>query len=371
MKRLTFVLFWLVLFWLQSSYAADYRGAETVRVAPGDTLRTDLFAGSRSVTVDGVVTGDIYAGGETISVNGMVEDDLLAGAREVTVRGKVGDMVFGFSGNLSIEGEVGGDVVAFCGEVRIGPEAHIKGNLYVGTGRLWIEGGRIDGEVKGGAGEVYLNGAIAKRVVMKTPKFSFGPDYRAGEGTKLTLPYKPDRSKIENLPQNLEIVVKPPKRFYRSSFFYWSMAAGFVTGLVLVVFLKNFLYDYLSLARQKLWQHTGVGFLALVAVPVAVLILLLLVLTIPLGLILLAVYFILIYLSFVFSALFIGDMVLRALQKNGRQGHLIWPLLIGIVLVALLPKLPTIGWLFGIIFICFGMGSLAAYFWNLRAKSVS
>ncbi len=371
MKKFILAVFCLPLFLLQPTYAAKYQGAETVRVAEGDTLQSDLFAGSRTVNIDGVVLGDVFAGCETISIGGTVTEDVVVSCREVTVRGKVGDQLISFSRSLRVDGEVDGDVIAFSGEVRIGPQAHIKGNLYVGTGKLWIEGGRIDGNIQGGVGEVHLNGEVGKSVSLKTPEFTFGPDYNAGEGTKLTLPYKPDRSKIKNLPANLEIVIKPPKKFYRSSFFYWSLVAAFITGLVLVVFFKNFLYDYLTFARQRLWQNTGVGFLAFVAMPVAVLILLLLVLTIPLGLILLAVYFILMYLSFVFSALFFGDMILKGLQKNGRQGHLILPLLLGIVVVALVPELPAIGWLFDVIFICFGMGSLVAYIWNMRVKKAA
>lgn len=347
-------------------FAGEYRGDETVRVAAGDTLPEDLFAGSRSVWIDGVVQGDVYAGCQSITVNGEVSEDVLAGCQKLTIHGKVGDMVLFFGQTLTIDGEVTGDVLAFGGEVRITENAHIGGDLFVGTGELNIEGGTIEGKIGGGAGRAYLNAPVGGNVDLELKEVEFGPNYRSDTPTRLTMHHPLDREKAGNVPENLEVTLRKRKQFYERGYFYWSMAAMFIVGLLLIAFGKNFMRDYVNTARQRILPFTGVGFLSLVAWPVAAVILIILILTIPVGAILLVLYFIVLYLSHVFTAVFAGDYLMNLIQKEGRPTSLIVSLVIGVLLVAFLPELPFIGWLIELLIVCFGMGSLIGYIWQLK-----
>lgn len=349
--------------------AAEYRGAETVRVLDGDTLGTDLFAGCRTVDIEGFVNGDVYAGCERITVRGEVVQDVLAGCESLEIRGKVGDMVIFFGSDLLVDGEIGGDVLAFGGKVRITERGVIKGNLIVGVGDLLLEGGRVEGYVRGGAGYARLNGAVGQYLEMQAGHVRFGSNYSAPGGSKLTLPKELDPEKSGPLPDNLEIKIEKRRLFFQSLVFYWWLIALLITGLLLAALFKNFSRDYLAFAGKDFGKHLGVGFLALVAVPVGILILLLLVVTIPVGLILLALYLILLYLSLIFTALFAGDYLWKLFQKESPGTSLVWPVVLGVILVVLVPKIPFLGWLVSLAVICFGLGSFITYIWNLRRSN--
>ena len=74
-------------------YGAEYFGGRTFKVAFGDTLDQDVFAGCQKVEVYGYAAGDIYAGCETVVIEGKVEDDVLIavllhqGGRRLELRG--------------------------------------------------------------------------------------------------------------------------------------------------------------------------------------------------------------------------------------------------------------------------------------------
>ncbi len=343
---------------------ADYRGSEIVRVAKTDTIPSDLFVGSRSVYVDGVIRGDLYAGCETVTINGTVEEDVVAACRRLVVRGVVGDQVIGFAESILIDGEVFGDLLAYGGSVRLTDKAIIHGNVYVGTGDFSFDGGRIEGSLIGGAGKLFLNGYVGEKTVMEGGKVEFGENYQAGDGTELTLPYQPDRATMTFLPDDLQVTVEKDKPFYAGYYFWWSMAAMFVVGVLLTVFFKHSSREYLAFAQQQVLKNLGIGFLALVAAPIAVVILLILIVTIPVGLMGLAIYLVLLYLAYVLSAAFLGNQVMGLMGKQNGQGVMIWSLLLGVILLSLVGKIPYLGGLFELLVICFGMGSLLAFLWQ-------
>lgn len=349
--------------------AAEYRGAETVRVSAGDTLGMDLFAGSRIVDIEGFVNGDVYAGCQRITVRGEVAQDLLAGCETLEIQGKVGDMVMFFGSEVLVDGEIGGDLLAFGGKVRITERGIIKGNLILGAGELLLEGGRVEGYVRGGTGYARLDGPVGQYLEMQVGQVRFGSNYSAPGGSKLTLPKELHPEKSGPLPNNLEIKIEKRRPFFQSPVFYWWLIALLISGILLVVLFKNFSRDYLAFAARKVWQHLGLGFLGLVATPVAIVILLLLLVTIPVGLILLAFYLILLYLSLIFTALFVGDYLWKLFQNESSGTSLVLPVVLGVILVVLVPKIPFLGWLVALAVICFGLGSFITYIWHLRRSN--
>lgn len=362
--RYLFIL--IVSFTLLVSFtnAAEYRSNESVYLEKGDTLNTDLFAGARNVEIEGTLNGDAYVGCQHLRVTGEVADDVIAGCQILSIHNKVGDQVVGFAEQIIIDSEIGGDVLAWGGQVRITKNAHIKGNLFVGTGDFKFEGGQIDGDINGGAGEAFLNGSVGGQVELGLGSVKFGEEYNAINGTLLKL-HDDLAEDTKNIPANLEITITPHKRFFQGLFFYWSMIAMFVVGLLLVTIFKNFSRDLVNYGKEFMLKNTGIGFIVLVATPIVAVILAVLIITIPVSLILIALYLILLYLSSVIAGLFVGDYIVTMLKKNGKSTNLILSLLVGIILISLISKVPFIGWLFSLLFICFGLGTIVLYIFQL------
>lgn len=366
---LSFLLFFPALSVLLSG--AEYYSGNVVKVAFNYTVTQDIFAGAERIEVFGFVDGDIYAGCENITIEGKVADDVLVGCRRLTVNGIIADGIIFFGETLLINGTVHGDVMAFGKEIRISDRAKLKGNLYVGCAELIHEGGPIAGFIKGGIGSAYLNGQIGQKVDITVGKINFGEKYTAGGGTFITTDHEFDPESLDYVPPDLDVAFEEHRMFFQNLFFYWSFLAALVTGIILFTLFKNFSRDYLTFADKNLPLHTGVGFLLLIAVPVAVIILAIFLVTIPVALILLALFLIVVYLSILFSSLYIGEYLLKLMTKETGKKSLIFPLLLGLIIVVLLPQIPFLGVLFTLVFISFGAGSLIMYIWSLRqAKEV-
>jgi len=348
---------------MTNGWAADFRGAEAITIREGDTLHKDLFAGCRNLNVFGPVMGDIYAGCERVTIEAPIGDDVFAGCREITIKAPVGDNVFAFAQTIYIDNEIGGDLVAFGGDLHLTEKAHVYGNVYLGTGQFFLDGGTVDGKIDGGTGQAYLNGKVGKNVKLETGHVRFDSLYSAGGGTQLCLSKPLDEKSTKFIPPDLTVTVKPHRHFFQRIFFYWLLLSFLVVGILLIAFCKNFSKDYLTFSRSLLWKHMGIGFLILVVTPVIALILIVLLLTLPLGIIMLFLYLIVLYLSYLFAALFVGDWILRSIKKDGLI-NLFWALLLGIPCVILMTKIPLIGWLLNLAVICFGMGSLIGYIWH-------
>jgi cytoskeletal protein CcmA (bactofilin family) len=360
----------LSLMFLNSSYSAEYLTGNVVKVQVGDTVTSDIFSGARYVDVYGTVKGDVYAGCEALTVEGEIEDDLLAGCRNLQIRGNVKDVVIGFAQTIIIDGEVEGDVLAFGGSLRLTERAILKGNLLVWAGELIVDGASIAGDITGGSGKIYLNGPVAGKVDLDAESVNFGANYKANRGTKLTLTQELDREKIEYLPSDLEIIIKPPKRFYQSVVFYWWFIALLVLGAIIIALFKNFTSDYLTHSYINPAKALGIGVLTVIVTPIASLILMLLIFTIPIAMILLALYLILLCLSIVFSALFAGDYIFKLFKADGIKS-LFWPLLVGLLIVVFIVKIPIIGFILNLIILSFGSGSLIVYIWDLLKPAES
>ena len=363
MKYLIFSLLFVGL--LMPLGAAEYFSGQSVVISEEDTLYTDVFAGCRNMDVVGVVQGDVVVGCERLSIDGYVRDDVLSGCRIIEIKGAVGDGVTAFGETIIIDGEVHGDVRAFGGVVRITERALIKGNLIIGSGELIFDG-HVGGYIKGGSAEMDLNGTVGDYVEVGAEDIAFGPDYRAENGTKLTLPKPVEYYELTNAPDNLEVTVMKEPIFLQTGFFYWSLLALLIVGIVIVGLSKQFSRDYLDYTSKQFGKSLGYGLLLLILVPVAIVILAVLILTIPISLMLLAVYLVILYLSFAFAALFIGDYVLSLFRKEPTRNGLFLAVLIGVLLVSLLPHVPFVGGLFTLLIICLGMGSLVLYLWALR-----
>jgi hypothetical protein len=361
----------IILVFALSLGAAEYFGGETKIIREIDTLHTDLFSGCRIVDVNGTIDGDIFAGCEQITVEGTVTDDVIAGCRVLTVTGTVGDNVIGFAQTIIIDGMVHGDVLAFGGMVRITERAKIDGNVYVGSGELKFEGGEIGGFLKGGAGDASLEGRVNGKVELEAGEIYFGPDYFAKGGTMLKTHKSLEDYGLLHLPKDLEVIVAHDEILIGGAFFFWYLISLLIVGILIVALFKNFSKDYLTFAKARLGQSIGYGVLLLILTPIALVILGVMILTIPISLMLLATYLVLIYLGIAFSAVFVGDYIMSYFRKEPKNNGLFLSVLIGVVLVSLLVHIPFLGFLFGIIIVSFGMGSLVNYIWNLKQSSAS
>ena len=352
------------ILWAFMLFGAEFRSGESVYINTDDSVATDLFASAQYVEINGPIADDLYAACQEVVVNNEIGDDLLAFCQRVTVKGHVKDMVLGFAEKIIIDNTVDGDVLAFGSEVHLTKNAHIKGNLYIGCGKFYFNGGKVDGKISGGSGRVYLNGIVSKDVSLGAGSVEFGENYKAGGGTSLKLHKSLDKD-LKNRPADLIITVKPREYFYQSIFFIWSFIAALVVGLLLITFFKDFSLNITMFAKEKALKNGSIGAALLIIIPTIITILTVLIITIPIALMLGAIYIFLLYISTIISGLVLGCFIMDFIKKNGKPAKLFLSLLIGLIIVFLVVETPYIGWLFSFIFISFGMGTFAMYLYHI------
>jgi cytoskeletal protein CcmA (bactofilin family) len=137
--------------------AGDFRGAQTVSIAEGETIDDDLYVAAGMITIDGTVNGDAMVAGGTVTVSGTITGSLNVGGGTVDVLGDVEGAVRVSGGTVRLAGTVGRDAVIFGGTASIEPGAEVSGDVAGGTGSLTI-GGTVGGDVMAGTGSLRLTG---------------------------------------------------------------------------------------------------------------------------------------------------------------------------------------------------------------------
>jgi len=361
-----------------SAEGSRFRSDGQVRVAAGDTVRTDFFVGAKSVDINGVVQGDLFAFCQRLRVGGSVAENLHAFAQSVEVLGKthgdvngfaeevrvdgvVEDDVRAFANRLIINGRVKGNVRAGCGEVAIGQNGVVEGDLKVDTGELMIEG-TVQGSVKGKVGRATLAGVVGRNVELRIDDGFQVPATAKISGDLKYVSRKPIDIQGAVAGQVIFEEARPRVKVRRAwtplriGFKIWSAVAALVVGLVLVALSKRTTQTITAMLHQEPLKGLAWGFLLLIAGPVAVVISVLLVVTIPLGMISLGLYFILLYLSRILTGLFVGREILQRL--TGREPSPYAAVVAGVILVWVLINAPHVGWFFHLVAMLLGLGGI-------------
>ncbi len=106
------------------------------------TVKGDLVVGAQTVIINGTVEGDLIAGAQAIQINGTVTDDarVFGQAVQLGPEAVIGDdLIFGGASLEVQEGSlVGGEVVAGAGQALMA--GNVGGNVLAGVGGLELRG---------------------------------------------------------------------------------------------------------------------------------------------------------------------------------------------------------------------------------------
>jgi predicted flap endonuclease-1-like 5' DNA nuclease len=279
---------------------------------------------AQDTTGDRVVMGENYTlqSGDTLDGNLAVlggnatleEDTLVTG--DVTLAG----------GNMVVSGRVGGNLTMMGGSLTLNDTAVIEGNLAAFAGSVTrAPGAQVQGETFNGLRTPNRIGPIA-------PVAPVVPRFDAADET--------------------------PRSWF-GRFIGWQLGTlGSIVlmgllGLVLVVIAPRGVARVASATATQPALTFGVGFLTLIVGLLAGLILLI---ACGLGLLVWLALLAGTVLGWIGVAVWVGQRLLGALKL--RTASSIGEVLAGVVAVTLLSRIPCIGWLFGIIFVCWGLGAV-------------
>jgi cytoskeletal protein CcmA (bactofilin family) len=397
--------------------AFDGLSGENVEIKAGEIIEDDVYVTADNFVLDGTVKGDLVVFGTTITINGTVDGDLIAAGQSITVNGTVTDdaRIAGAALKLGKTAVVDGDVVAGSASLEAEKGSVIEGELVVGAAQALLDG-KIAGDVMAGTGSLELNGEFGGDVRAEVgdpeeggPPMSMffsnadidfpsvKPGFNVGKDAKIAGSLEYTQTKDVKIPSGIvagkvtrkepvvepEEVIVPPTPAEKAMTWSLGLLRTIVTWILLGLFLgwlaPKFMKSLMDKVQSQPGASLGWGLLAYAAFFFALLVILVVMVVggvlfgfftlggmvgtiIVVGI--LAIFALIV--GFVLATAFLtkitvawlGGKLILARIKPELAEHKAWPLILGVVIIALLAALPYVGWLFGWLVTFLGLGAL-------------
>lgn len=357
MKKKIFMLFFLglILMFGAVNVNADeiktfYADAGENVILEDDVIGESALAGT-IVDVIGNIDGIGFLAGETVNSNGTIEYGFMAG-NTVNISGMVEKSLFVASTeiNLTDTAKVGRDLFGIGETIVINGDLGRSLNL-TGTSVTIGDNTVINGDVKIDATNITIGDNV---VIHGTLNYNDDANVDISENGTII----PSIKKYSNASED---------EGFDTSALLSSMVNLVIVFLVITIVIPRAIDKtemiYKNADIHKWIRSIGFGFALYLCIPIVCLLLLLSNIGIALGLIIVALFAISIYLSYIFAGFVFGNLLLVKGLKLKSNKYLSG--IIGILLIKLLVTLPVIGPFIG--FICATIG--IAIIWNLVMAS--
>jgi cytoskeletal protein CcmA (bactofilin family) len=405
----------LTLTFATPARAFDGRSGDNVAIKAGEVIVDDVYVGANTFVLEGTVKGDLVVFAQTITINGTVEGDLIAAGQSVVVNGTITHAVRIAGAMLQIgkNAVIGGDVVAGGASLEAQDGSDVGGDLIVGAGQTLLSGS-VTGDVQAGTGALELNGSVGGNVKAEVGDPEAGnpppsmympqsniqfptvkPGLNIAEGAKIkgnleytqskdiAIPANAVDGKITRTPPVINPAKIQPTPAQMAAMWTFNLLRTIITlivfGLLLGWLAPAFTKTLIEKVQSQPAASLGWGLVAYAAFFFAILVIVVVmiaggilfgVLTLGglsgtiiwvgiLALFAMIVGFVLItaFLTKIVVA-WLGGKLIFARLNPALAEHKVWPLVLGVVIVALLAALPFAGWLFGALIMFIGLGAL-------------
>ncbi len=303
--------------------AQQTRTGGTVVIGPDETVEGDLAVTAGTVVVRGTVDGDLTTFGGDVTVAGTVTGDL--------------DV---FSGNVRITGTVEGDVEAFAGNVVLAEGGTVAGSFEAAGGNVLVNG-RVGGSAAVGAGTLELGPSANVSGDIEYDAETFARDPAARVGGEIR-----EVSRVGVGPR-----LAPPA----GTGVVYGFLVNLLAGVLLLAAFPRFSRGVADRARSSPLPTGLAGLVVLVGVPVVLVLLLITIVGIPLALVGGLLFGVLLWVGYVYGAFAVGDWLVGFADVDSR-----WvALLAGLVVVAVLSRIPILGGLVSLLIVLLGVGAVA------------
>lgn len=354
-----------------AAFAAEFRVSEQPSLSAGETLANDLYIVGGTVNVGGTVRGDLVSAGGTLVLNGPVTADLIAAGGNVTILADVGDDVRVAGGNITIQGRVADDLFIGGGQINVGGRG-IGGDVAIGGGVMRLEA-PVAGNVMIGGGDVYINVSVGGDVNIKAEKIRLGPQASISGDFVYS---SPEAAVLEE-----GAVVRGETQFTQTPDVQGAAKAGasalislwFITkffmslvGAFAIAFLfRKFTRTVVHEAGEETLLEIGRGLVTFIVFPVASIILLATIIGVPFGLLGLVAFIGFMIVASLLAPVVIGSVLHKWIRKP-LEYQVSWKIIVlGVVIYALLPLIPLIGWIVKFAVILLTLGAIVNVKWGV------
>ncbi len=398
-----------------SALAFDGRGGETVVIEADEVISDDLYVGATNFTLEGTVKGDLFVSGETIVINGTVEGDLFAMGQSVVINGTVTDdvRIAGSGLQLGEKASIGGDLLGAAASLEAKKGSVVGGDFLYGGAQALLSGdvtgnamfaagalelrGTIGGDVTAEVGNAEDTGAPPSSYMWQTgiaipsvsPGFTINENAKIGgdlaytQSKDIQIPADAVAGKVTRKEPIANAQYTPPTTAQKAATWSFDLLRSIVTlvlfGLLLGWLAPAFMKSVMDKLQSTPAASLGWGvvsyaafFFTLLVIFTAMIVGAVVFGVLTLGGVsgsivwigILAIFALIV--GFVLVTAFFTKIVVAWLGGKWIMGrfspaladHKVWPLLVGVIIIALLVALPLIGWIFGLVVMFLGLGAL-------------
>lgn len=355
----------LILFLPIVSKAYVVKSSDFIYIAKDEIVEGNLYFSCKSLNIEGQVLGDVIGVSQNIQVNGQISGDLIALSQNISITGQIDGNTRVVSNTLNINGVINKNL-NFLGEsILLGENSMIEQDVLLKSINSEFNG-KIKGNIHGATNNMLIRGEVDKNVnilidhkkkkkyyntlqIEESAKISGSLNYRAGKDANI---------KSKNV--SGEIIKKEPIKSKNGGSkinkFIYSILSGFLLILLLNYFFKNKIKNLKKIITEKNIKLSGYGAIILFLTPIAILILTITIIGAPIAIISLIIWLILLYLSRLIIAITIGDFIFKFFKKDDVSDYI--KIVSGLIISWLLFCLPYIGWIFSLLAIIIGLGSM-------------
>jgi cytoskeletal protein CcmA (bactofilin family) len=339
--------------------AVDFIQTNQFDVAADQVLTEETWLSARTLTVSGTVSEDLFATAQSAELSGTFEEDIWCIGNDIRTTGVFNNGARLMSRTLQIQGTGNGPVTVAGTTVKVDRSAVLNNGLLCLAENVIAEG-NITGPVRIFAQRVTLGGKIDGNVSITAQEIVVLPGTRINGRLTYTAPDELilPSSVILNGTLHKRLDISASKSLLKDNLpghFLFGLAA-LVTGLVFAGLFPRYTASTLHALKASPGLCSLTGFAALVMMPLAAFLMLFTVVGFPLSILILLFYLILLYLSKIAVALWIGSLILRRSRFNQRKTG--GPLAIGLILLYSLTAFKAVSFPVHLLIIMLGLGAL-------------
>jgi len=347
--------------------AATLKAQDTVFLSSDQVVDGNLIVTANIVEIQGTVHGDVIAFANSLTISGSVFGDVIALGNNVRINGRVDGNVRVAASTLQIDSEVGKNVSAAAGTILLTKQSKINWSLWALAGTLQ-QRGEVRGDLEAKTGRAIIGGAVkgtvnltvkeAPPVISKEASLFGDFNYRSPGEAVID-----QDAKIIGQVNYLPLLTAKPG-FWRQPNFtvallakFLSLFAWWASGLFLVALVGHRLDKITHLMITKPWRSLFTGFVYVIFLPVLFIILAGTLIGLPAALIGAAIFFIVLYLSQLFTGLTIGQELLHLITRRRKKPKALWSMVVGLLIYRLVTLIPIVGEMIFILATLWGFGA--------------
>ncbi len=316
----------------------------------------DSFKMGDNIKVEEELEGTSFIAGDKVDLNNKINGISFVAGNELNVNFNQ-EYIFGAGMQININNDIEKDVFLAGEKVTISENANLKRDTYIFADTLTIKG-NIDRNIYVYATTINIKGTINGNISVSALEINIDENAKISG----TLKYNEDAI-IKGINENIETKtykIEPASLTFKeyitnfiSSYIHITLLAIVLVFVCESLFKKSLSYTE-NLNAKKIATLCGKGFLILIGVPIIAMMLLLSGAFVSVGVIGAILYGVLIYISNIFTAYFLADLLDKKIFKKNINSYLL--MIIGLFIIYVLGMIPLIGGVISFISMLLGIG---------------